>query len=78
MWFLYLDFHLFFLSRKEEERAVGAMYCANMEDLLQQSDFVMVVVNLSPATQKLIGAKELAMMKPTSTLINISRGMTRP
>uniref|UniRef100_A0A8C7KF18 Glyoxylate reductase/hydroxypyruvate reductase n=1 Tax=Oncorhynchus kisutch TaxID=8019 RepID=A0A8C7KF18_ONCKI len=61
--------------RKEEERAVGAMYCANMEDLLQQSDFVMVVVNLSPATQKLIGAKELAMMKPTSTLINISRGL---
>uniref|UniRef100_A0A4W5MD54 Glyoxylate reductase/hydroxypyruvate reductase n=2 Tax=Hucho hucho TaxID=62062 RepID=A0A4W5MD54_9TELE len=61
--------------RKEEERAVGAMYCANMEDLLQQSDFVMVVVNLSLATQKLIGAKELAMMKPTSTLINISRGL---
>ncbi|KAL0985493.1 hypothetical protein UPYG_G00157600 [Umbra pygmaea] len=61
--------------KEEEERAVGATYCAEMEDLLRKSDFVMVVVNLSPATHKLIGAKELALMKPTSTLINISRGL---
>uniref|UniRef100_A0AAY5L322 Glyoxylate reductase/hydroxypyruvate reductase n=1 Tax=Esox lucius TaxID=8010 RepID=A0AAY5L322_ESOLU len=61
-------------KKEEEEKAVGATYCAKMEDLLQKSDFVMLVVNLSPATQKLIGAKELAMMKPTSTLINICRG----
>ncbi|XP_061112623.1 probable 2-ketogluconate reductase isoform X4 [Conger conger] len=60
--------------KEEDERAVGAWYCEKMEDLLQQSDFVMVVVNLSPQTHKLIGARELAMMKPTGTLINISRG----
>lgn len=59
---------------EEEEQAVGATYCAKIEDLLRSSDFVMVVVNLSPQTQKLIGAKELAVMKPTATLINISRG----
>lgn len=58
----------------EDERAVGAVYCEKMEELLQKSDFVMIVVSLSPQTQKLIGAKELAMMKPSSTLINISRG----
>ncbi|KAJ8004703.1 hypothetical protein DPEC_G00139060 [Dallia pectoralis] len=60
--------------KEEEEKAVRATYCAKMEDLLQKSDFVMLVVSLSPATHKLIGAKELALMKPTSTLINISRG----
>ncbi|NXN97335.1 GRHPR reductase, partial [Rhinopomastus cyanomelas] len=60
--------------RKEEEEAVGAHFCEKMEDLLQQSDFVMVVVNLTPETHKLIGKKELRLMKPTATLINISRG----
>ncbi|KAM6410857.1 putative 2-ketogluconate reductase isoform 3-T3 [Pluvialis apricaria] len=59
--------------RKEEEEAVGAHYCEKMEDLLQQSDFVMLVVNLTPETHKLIGKKELELMKPTATLINISR-----
>uniref|UniRef100_A0A3B4DAN0 D-isomer specific 2-hydroxyacid dehydrogenase NAD-binding domain-containing protein n=1 Tax=Pygocentrus nattereri TaxID=42514 RepID=A0A3B4DAN0_PYGNA len=59
---------------EEEEKAVGAMYCEKMEELLKKSDFVTVVVNLSPQTQKLIGAKELAVMKPSSTLINIRRG----
>ncbi|KAG7469763.1 hypothetical protein MATL_G00132280 [Megalops atlanticus] len=61
--------------KAEEERAVGARYCETMDELLRESDFVMVVVNLSPQTHKLIGAKELAMMKPTGTLINISRGL---
>ncbi|XP_009555237.1 probable 2-ketogluconate reductase isoform X3 [Cuculus canorus] len=60
--------------RKEEEEAVGAHYCEKIEDLLQQSDFVMLVVNLTPETHKLIGKKELGLMKPTATLINISRG----
>ncbi|XP_066571969.1 probable 2-ketogluconate reductase [Amia ocellicauda] len=60
---------------EEEETAVGAHYCEKIEELLQKSDFVMLVVNLSPQTHKLIGARELALMKPTSTLINISRGL---
>ncbi|KAM4705462.1 putative 2-ketogluconate reductase isoform 1-T1 [Rhinophrynus dorsalis] len=58
----------------EEEAAVGAVYCSNMADLLQQSDYVMVVVNLTPETHKLIGKQELQLMKTTATLINISRG----
>ncbi|XP_073728219.1 glyoxylate/hydroxypyruvate reductase B-like [Misgurnus anguillicaudatus] len=60
---------------ESEERAVGATYCKSMEELLRRSDFVMVVVDLNPQTQKLIGAKELAWMKPSATLINISRGL---
>ncbi|XP_067853475.1 probable 2-ketogluconate reductase [Heptranchias perlo] len=59
---------------KEEEGLVGACYCAKIDDLLQESDFVMLVVNLNPQTCKLIGERELCLMKPTATLINISRG----
>uniref|UniRef100_A0A674HY04 Glyoxylate reductase/hydroxypyruvate reductase n=1 Tax=Terrapene triunguis TaxID=2587831 RepID=A0A674HY04_9SAUR len=59
---------------EEEEQAVGAIYCTKIEDLLQQSDFVMLVVSLTPQTHKLFGKKELELMKPTATLINISRG----
>lgn len=58
----------------EEEMAVGAEYCSNMTDLLQQSDFVMVVVQLTQDTHNLIGQEELQLMKPSATLINISRG----
>uniref|UniRef100_A0A803TR66 Glyoxylate reductase/hydroxypyruvate reductase n=1 Tax=Anolis carolinensis TaxID=28377 RepID=A0A803TR66_ANOCA len=65
---------LYHNRNQEEEKEVGATYCKNMEDLLQQSDFVMLVVNLTPETQKLIGKRQLELMKPTATLINICRG----
>ncbi|OXB63502.1 hypothetical protein ASZ78_013473, partial [Callipepla squamata] len=60
---------------KEEEHAVGATYCKKIDDLLQQADFVMLAVNLTPQTHKLIGKRELQLMKPTAILINISRGL---
>ncbi|KFP83826.1 hypothetical protein N310_08601, partial [Acanthisitta chloris] len=60
--------------KAEEEQAVGATYCKTIDSLLQQADFVMVVVSLTPQTHKLIGKRELELMKPTATLINISRG----
>ncbi|XP_007426499.1 uncharacterized protein LOC103050057 isoform X1 [Python bivittatus] len=60
--------------KEEEEQEVGATYCKNIDDLLQQSDFVMLVVSLTPETHNLIGKRELELMKPTATLINICRG----
>uniref|UniRef100_A0A8C9FGQ6 Glyoxylate reductase/hydroxypyruvate reductase n=1 Tax=Pavo cristatus TaxID=9049 RepID=A0A8C9FGQ6_PAVCR len=60
--------------KEQEEQAVGASYCEKIEDLLCQADFVMVVVSLTPQTHKLIGKREMELMKPTATLINISRG----
>uniref|UniRef100_A0A8C7EA12 Glyoxylate reductase/hydroxypyruvate reductase n=1 Tax=Nothoprocta perdicaria TaxID=30464 RepID=A0A8C7EA12_NOTPE len=70
-----LFYFFFFPVRKEqEEQLVGATYCGKLESLLQQSDFVMVVVSLTPQTRKLIGKREMELMKPTATLINISRG----
>lgn len=59
----------------EDEEAVAATYCENMEDLLREADFVVLAVNLTPQTTGLIGHKELSLMKPTATLVNISRGL---
>ncbi|XP_030645347.1 uncharacterized protein LOC115825699 [Chanos chanos] len=59
----------------EDESAVGAHYCERLDDLLRQSDFLMLAVPLTPQTSGLIGQRELALMKPTATLINISRGL---
>ncbi|KAK5883588.1 hypothetical protein CesoFtcFv8_019896 [Champsocephalus esox] len=58
----------------EEEQAVGATFCEKMDDLLKESDFVVLAVNLSPETTGLISTRELNLMKPTATLVNISRG----
>jgi len=44
------------------------------EELLKQSDFVTLHVQLSPRTEGLINAADLALMKPTAYLINTSRG----
>ncbi|VFV30097.1 probable 2-ketogluconate [Lynx pardinus] len=58
----------------EEEEAVGATYCESLDDLLQRSDFVLLAVSLTPQTQRLIGKRELTLMKPTAILVNIGRG----
>ena len=44
------------------------------EELLRSSDHVVLVVPYSPASHHTIGAAELALMKPTATLVNIARG----
>jgi len=46
----------------------------SLEELLGESDFISINVNLTPETRGLIGEKELRMMKKTAYLINISRG----
>jgi phosphoglycerate dehydrogenase-like enzyme len=44
------------------------------EELLRQSDFVSIHVQLSARTVNLIDAADIALMKPTAYLINTSRG----
>ena len=55
------------------EAKLNASY-ASKDEVLSQSDFVVVMVPYSPATHHLIGAKEIALMKPSSILINTARG----
>ncbi len=45
-----------------------------MAELLAESDFVSIHVDLNETTHHLIGANELARMKPTAFLLNTSRG----
>jgi glyoxylate reductase len=54
------------LSREWEHRS--------LRDLLGEADVVTIHVPLTPATQHLIGARELAWMRPTAYLINTARG----
>ena len=44
------------------------------DELLKTADHVVLVIPYSPATHHTIGAAELALMKPTATLVNIARG----
>ena len=52
---------------------VGARY-VSLDDLLRQSDFVMVSCALTAETRHLIAERELGLMKPTAVLVNIARG----
>ena len=44
------------------------------EELLKTADHVVLVLPYSPASHHTIGAAELALMKPSATLVNIARG----
>ena len=54
------------LSREWEHRS--------LQDLLGEADVVTIHVPLTSATQHLIGARELAWMRPTAFVINTARG----
>jgi glycerate dehydrogenase len=46
----------------------------DFETILKESDIITLHVPLTPQTKNMIGAKELAKMKPTAILINTARG----
>lgn len=46
----------------------------NLNDMLQRSDIVMMACPLTKETYHLISTEELALMKPTAYLINVTRG----
>ena len=48
--------------------------CLSLEELLKQSDIVSIHAPLNERTLNLIGARELAMMKPEAYLVNMGRG----
>ena len=57
----------------ERAESAGARLAASKEELLRTCDFVSVHLKLSDRTRGLLGAPELALMKPTAYLINTSR-----
>jgi D-3-phosphoglycerate dehydrogenase len=57
-----------------ERAAEHGATLVSKEDLFRQSDFVTIHIPLSARSKGLIGANELALMKPTAFFINTSRG----
>lgn len=58
----------------DELRSLGVEPYDDLHAMLAVCDFVSLHVALSDATRRLIGAVELAAMKPTAILINTARG----
>ena len=57
----------------DKEAACRASF-VDQETLLRRADFLVLLLPYSPATHHVIGATELALMKPTAHLINVARG----
>ena len=68
-----LGFRVVACTRRAESVS-PAIELLPLEALLAQSDYVSLHVPSTPETRHLIGAAELARMKPTAYLINTSRG----
>ncbi|WP_295517127.1 D-glycerate dehydrogenase [uncultured Pseudomonas sp.] len=60
-------------AKPELEEQMGAQR-RELDELLKEADFVCLVVPLSAATEGLIGARELGLMKSSAILINLARG----
>lgn len=61
-------------SRKPDaENQYGITY-ATKQDLLEQSDFVLILTPYSSETANMIRYEHLTLMKPTACLINVARG----
>jgi phosphoglycerate dehydrogenase-like enzyme len=64
--------------RAEDVPGVDRLFAAergdSLDELLRESDFVVLATPLSDATYHLIGARELGLMKRTAVLVNMARG----
>jgi glyoxylate/hydroxypyruvate/2-ketogluconate reductase len=60
-------------TRLPGEQEGGAEYVA-FEELLRQSDHLVLVLPYSAAVHHIIGAAELSKMKPSAVLVNVARG----
>lgn len=64
-------------TRKPEvEESLGAEWRPDMDSVLKEADFVSLHMPLTAETEYIVSTRELELMKPTSFLINTTRGRT--
>jgi glyoxylate reductase len=70
------DMRLLYTARTPDPDAASSLNAEwrPLPELLRESDFVSLHVSLNESSRNLIGAAELAAMKPTAFLINTARG----
>jgi len=61
-------------SRKPDAEVVTGAQYVSFDDLLRESDFLVLMTPLTEKTRGIISASALAKMKPTAMLINMARG----
>jgi glyoxylate/hydroxypyruvate reductase len=60
-------------SDKPESKEIGAT-CVSLDDLVSESDFIIVTCALTPETKEMFNDAMFAKMKHTAIFINTSRG----
>jgi len=72
------DMHVIYTKRNrlpaEQEAALGVEWAGSLDDLIKRSDFFCILCNYSPSTHKLVGQRELGLMKKDAYFINTGRG----
>jgi phosphoglycerate dehydrogenase-like enzyme len=57
-----------------EDAATNGVELVELDELLAESDFVVIACPLKPDTHHLLDRERLALMKPTGFLVNVARG----
>ena len=61
-------------GKADTDLAERILPASRLDEALPQADFVVLAAPETPETRRLIGARQLAAMKPTAFLINVARG----
>jgi lactate dehydrogenase-like 2-hydroxyacid dehydrogenase len=58
----------------DQERTMGVEWTPDLDTVLKRSDYLFILCDHNPSTHKLIGRRELGLMKTEAYLINVGRG----
>ncbi|WP_091659806.1 2-hydroxyacid dehydrogenase [Alteribacillus iranensis] len=73
------DMDILYHNRSQKpdfEEKMDAVYCAELDELLEKSDYVCLMTPATPETQNLMSTEQFKKMKDTAIFINGSRGAT--